>query len=77
MKIIKAPVEVDVKKGWPVAVHWKKRRMVVRQIADWWVARERWWSREEERVYFRLITDRGTLEVYRCGDRWTLARMFD
>ena len=77
MKIIRAPVEVEVKKGWPVVIRWEHRRMTVRQVSDWWVARERWWSREEERVYFRLVTDTGTVEVYRCGDKWTLARMFD
>lgn len=77
MKIIRAPVEVDVKKGWPVSIRWQNRRWSVTQVSDWWVARERWWSREEERVYFRLVTDRGVVEVYRSGDDWTLARLFD
>lgn len=85
MKIVRAPVEVEVKKGWPVVITWQNRRMRVRQVSDWWVARERWWSRDEERVYFRLVTDTGTVEIYRSGDKsgeksgekWTLARMFD
>ena len=77
MKIIRAPVEVEVKKGWPVLIRWGHRRMAVRQVSDWWVARERWWAKEEERVYFRLVTDKGTVEVYRSGDQWTLARLFD
>ena len=81
MKIIRAPVEVEVKKGWPVVIIWRDRRMRVRQVSDWWVARERWWSRDEERVYFRLVTDTGTVEIYRSvdksGEKWTLARMFD
>jgi hypothetical protein len=77
MKIVRVPVEVELKKGWPVMIHWEHRHMRVRQVSDWWVARERWWSREEERVYFRLVTDTGTVEVYRLGDKWILARMFD
>jgi hypothetical protein len=34
-------------------------------VVDFWILQSRWWGREEKRIYFRLETDGGVVEVYR------------
>jgi hypothetical protein len=49
----------------------------VRAVLDKWVARSRWWSKDEKRVYVRLHTAHGIIEVYRTGRQWYLSRIAD
>lgn len=65
MKFINAPASVDVHNGVPRQIRWARRTYRVRRLLDYWILQSRWWSREEKRVYFRLETDRGVVEVYR------------
>lgn len=58
-------MEVRVKKGWPVWVRYGKKTYRVQRQVDYWIAQGHWWSGEEKRVYFRLYTDRGTIDIYR------------
>ncbi len=53
------------------------RRYRVREPLDVWVVQGRWWGEEEKRVFFRLRTDRGEVEVYRSGERWVLSKVMD
>lgn len=53
------------------------KRLDVRSVVDNWVARSRWWSTDERRVYFRLLTTRGVIEIYRLGHDWYLSRVAD
>ncbi len=70
-------VEVEVTRGWPVLIRWNEKVHRVRSLVDAWVVQGRWWAEEERRVYFRVTTDRGTLDIYRSGDDWVLTRQFD
>lgn len=70
-------VSVRTVRGWPVDVRRGDRTYRVRELIDVWVVQGRWWGEEEKRVFFRLRTDRGDLEVYRSGDRWVLSRVMD
>jgi hypothetical protein len=43
------------------------------------VLQSRWWTRDgpERRVYYRVDTDRGVVDIYQSDSRWTLARHLD
>ena len=71
------PVEVEVTKGWPVLVHLNGRQHRVRHLVDAWVVQGRWWAEEERRVYFRVDTTGGMLDIFRSGDDWVLSRVQD
>lgn len=77
MKHVMAPIEVEVKEGRPVRVRYERGTYIVRRILDTWVVEGRWWACEVRRYYFRLLTDRGTLDVYRSGEGWVLSRVLD
>ncbi len=82
MKLIAEKIEVELKKGWPMRIHWAGRSMTITRLIDCWVAQGRWWAKEEKRIYFQLGTRRGAVEIYRSGltesdEAWTLARIFD
>jgi hypothetical protein len=53
------------------------RSLDVRAVLDKWVARSRWWSEDERRIYVRLHTARGILEIYRTGRQWYMSRIAD
>lgn len=65
MKYVNAPISVEVRKGIPRRIRWGRRIYDVRQMLDFWILQSRWWGCEEKRVYFRLETDGGVMEVYR------------
>ena len=66
MKIINTSVSVDAHKGVPRRISRGKRIYTVRRVLDFWILQSRWWGYEEKRIYFRLETDGGVLEVYRA-----------
>lgn len=77
MKRVDRPVEASIKKGWPVRIKRENKFYATRQVVDFWIVQSRWWATEERRIYFRLWTDRGTIEVYRSGDSWVLSKILD
>lgn len=46
-------------------------------IASAWIARGKWWHIDRKRHYVRLLTAGGTVDVYREGSTWFLARVMD
>lgn len=77
MKRVDRPVEARIKKGWPAFIKRDNKFYATRQVIDFWIVQSRWWATEERRIYFRLWTDRGTIEVYRSGDTWVLTKILD
>jgi hypothetical protein len=78
MKRYNDPVRVELdRRRRPVRVHRRGTAFRVQELVDWWVVEGRWWSGGERRIHFRLSTDHGIIELYSCGDTWTLYRMFD
>ncbi len=79
MKRIEEPVDVEDRKGWPVRIRRGKRVYRVQKLIDLWVVQGEWWLDEEKRVYFRVLTDKGVMDVYyRDKDKkWVLAKMVD
>lgn len=77
MKQILVPIEVSTAGGRPRLIRWNGRTYRVRELLDVWVYQTRWWSKEERRVYFRLWTNGGILEVWKCGAEWKLSRILD
>jgi hypothetical protein len=71
------PVEVEVAKGWPVFVYRNGKKHRVRHLVDVWVVQGKWWAEEERRVYFRVHTTGGTLDVFKSGDAWVLSKVQD
>ena len=74
MKFLNVPVSVEARKGVPCRIRWGRRTYTVRRLLDFWILQSRWWAAEEKRVYFRLETDRGVVEVFRADDRERQAR---
>ena len=77
MKRIEEPVVVEARKGWPVLLRRSGKMYRVLQQLDFWVVQGRWWMQEEKRVYFRVRTDRGVLELYNSRGEWVLSKVFD
>ena len=79
MKRIEEPVEVEDRKGWPMVIRRRGRTYRVRKLVDLWVVQGRWWLEEEKRVYFRVLTDKGTMDVYRNQNngKWVMAKLGD
>jgi len=77
MKRYADPVEVLLSRGSPRRVRWAERIYQVQEILDFWIYQSRWWSSEERRIYFRLRTNRGTIEIWRSGEQWVLAGVED
>lgn len=69
MKSIHEPIDVDVRTGGrvPRRFRWGRRSYRVCRLIDYWILQTRWWGREERRIYFRLETDRGIVEVYQTS----------
>lgn len=65
MKFLNVPIAVEARKGVPRRIRWGRRIYTVRRLLDFWILQSRWWAREEKRVYFRIETDQGVMEVYR------------
>jgi hypothetical protein len=77
MKLYLEPIHVEPVKGKPRRLRWRRRVYVVEEIIDFWVSQTQWWRGEEKRYYLRLLTDGGTLEVFRSGAGWTMSRVAD
>ena len=77
MKAYREPIEVTPSRGQPIAIRWRHRTYRVEKILDFWIAQNKWWEREEKRIYLLLQTDHSTMEVYRVGNSWTLSRLVD
>jgi hypothetical protein len=79
MKRIEEPVEVEDRKGWPVRIRRGARDYRVRELVDVWIVQGRWWLDEEKRVYFRVLTDKGVMDVYRRDPKgeWIMSKLAD
>lgn len=77
MKRRSEPVDVDITKGWPVVIHRHGQAYRVQSMLDVWIVQGKWWSQEERRVYFRVSTTGGIMDVYRSDARWVLASVED
>lgn len=77
MRQYREPIRVYADRSRPVCLAWRNRRVHVDAVLDRWVARSRWWSNDETRLYLRLHTDRGIMEVYRRGASWFMSRVAD
>jgi len=61
----------------PQTITWRKNTYTVHQTLDRWILQNKWWEKEEKRLYYLLETDHATMEIYRVGPQWTLARVMD
>lgn len=80
MRRVDRPVQVQLRNSHPVRIRWNERTLTVRDLLECWVHQTGWWKPGggERRVYYRLATDVGIVEVYRIGEgAWRLARMAD
>lgn len=77
MKRLNEPITVQTQKGWPVRLERGASTIRVHDVIRVWVYQTRWWTDEERREHFRLMTDVGVFDIYRCADRWVLARTVD
>ena len=53
----------------PRRFRWDGRTYRVHRLLDYWILQTRWWGGEEKRIYYRLETHRGIVEVYRAAER--------
>jgi hypothetical protein len=79
MKRTDTPVDVIVQSARPIRITWNGKHLAVQEIIDFWVYQTRWWRPrgDERRVYYRLRTAEGTVELYRSDDEWVLSRIAD
>ena len=61
----------------PQTITWRKPSYTVLQTLDRWILQNKWWEKEEKRLYYLLETDHATMEIYRVGPKWILARIMD
>ncbi|MBT3343549.1 MAG: hypothetical protein HN712_20595 [Gemmatimonadetes bacterium] len=84
MKSIQSPIDVDTDDLCrPVRLYWRSNTYHVSRILDRWVLQNRWWAREERRLYVLVEATLGVgdavqhLELYLRGTEWMLARVVD
>jgi hypothetical protein len=77
MRRIFDPIQVNTQKGWPHVLHWGANTLTVKRPIDFWIRQGHWWAEEQRRVYFRLITSAGVVEIYEAGGNWVLAKVSD
>lgn len=78
VKLINEPIEMKTEGRRPRLFRWRGRLYDVRALLDYWVLQSKWWTgREERRVYMKVYTNRGTVEIYRSGEKWVLAKVYD
>ena len=70
-------LQVRERRGRPRIVRRGKRSYRVQKILDVWIYQSRWWSDEERRIYFRLWTNRGVMEIWRSEGEWRMGKMLD
>ncbi len=76
------PIQVRTQDRLPNAFRWRRRLYLIEQILESWVYRGKWWTdaelKGERRVYYRLLSRRGTYEVFRSSRHgWVLSRVQD
>lgn len=80
MRRVDQPIQVHLRNSHPVRICWGDRDLMVRDVLECWVHQTGWWKPGggERRVYYRLQTDAGIVEIYQIGNgSWTLARVAD
>jgi hypothetical protein len=68
---------VQCRKGWPAVIRAGRHTWPVQKVIDYWVIEGRWWAGPEKRIYFRVDTEGGVLEVYRGAGEWVLTKRLD
>jgi hypothetical protein len=73
------PIQVQCVDGRPSRLVRGDTTYRVESVIECWVLQSRWWTRDgpERRVYYRVDTDRGVVDIYRSNAQWTLARHLD
>lgn len=79
MRRVDHPVHVQLQGSRPSRISWNDEVLHVEELIECWVHQTGWWRPEggERRIYYRLKTDGGIVEVYRSGGSWTLSRVAD
>lgn len=79
MRRINQSISVQADDSYPTEISWDGDLLHVEDLIKCWVYQTGWWNPEggERRVYYRLKTDAGVVDVYRSGAEWTLARILD
>lgn len=72
MKYLNESITVDARNSVPYRFRWQGRTYRTRKLLDYWILQTRWWGREEKRIYFRLETNHGVMEVYRAAEFSTI-----
>lgn len=64
----------------PVRFEWRGRTYRVKEIQECWRLVGAWWDGEEDRTFFRVLTDKGGIYELRFDhkkSRWTMATIQD
>ncbi len=77
MKRLDEPITVIPADGPPRRIAWRGNTVPVEALVDYWVLEGKWWMNRARRVYLRLQTPAGTLDVYRRNTSWHLDRVVD
>ena len=77
-KIVDQPVLVVAESEVPKKFFWFKRWVRVSKIMDAWREVGRWWDNDQEKTFFRVVSDEGGIyEVYSLKQRWSLYKVYD
>lgn len=77
MRRFNQPVEVLTNQFWPAEIRTGGQAYRVHEILDHWIVQSRWLTGGKERIYYRIRTHRGTLDICNTEGRWVLCKVFD
>ena len=65
MKRLNQPIDVLSRDGYPRYIYHNGKTIEVQVIQNLWVIQGYWWISEQKRVYYRVQTPRGIMEIYK------------
>ena len=79
MRRVGQTISVRTQDSCPTQISWNGDTLRVEDLIECWVHQTGWWKPKggERRVYYRLRTESGIIDVYRSGEEWTLSRVVD
>lgn len=79
MRRVNQSISVRAEDSRPTHISWEGELVRVEDLIKCWVHQTGWWNPEgdQRRVYYRLKTEAGIVDIYRSGTEWTLTRILD
>ena len=77
MRVLEEPIRVWTRNITPTLIKRGHSVYHVKRLMNYWVIQGKWWVNEERRLYMRLETDRGMMEIFCRENEWILSKIWD